>query len=89
MQGDIGVARSFDQGATWEFLGIALDEAWHLSYPFVFKYENEVDSLTSYLLLDKTITIYDDKTITLSLSLSDLYDARGKQKEGVAPLSCY
>ena len=53
MQGDIGVARSFDQGATWEFLGIALDEAWHLSYPFVFKYENEVDSLTSYLLLDK------------------------------------
>jgi hypothetical protein len=70
MQGDIGVARSFDQGATWEFLGIALNEAWHLSYPFVFKYENEVDSLTSYLLLDKTITIYDDKTITLSLSLS-------------------
>lgn len=43
MQGDIGVARSFDKGATWEFLGIALDEAWHLSYPFVFKYENEVD----------------------------------------------
>jgi hypothetical protein len=42
MQGDIGVARSVDQGATWEFLGIALDEAWHLSYPFVFKYENEV-----------------------------------------------
>lgn len=42
MQGDIGVARSFDQGATWGFLGIALDEAWHLSYPFVFKYENEV-----------------------------------------------
>uniref|UniRef100_I1PXH2 Glucosamine inositolphosphorylceramide transferase 1 n=2 Tax=Oryza glaberrima TaxID=4538 RepID=I1PXH2_ORYGL len=42
MQGDIGVARSLDQGATWEFLGIALDEAWHLSYPFVFKYENEI-----------------------------------------------
>ncbi|KAJ1263842.1 hypothetical protein BS78_09G217900 [Paspalum vaginatum] len=42
MQGDIGVARSVDQGATWEFLGIALDEAWHLSYPFVFKYENEI-----------------------------------------------
>ncbi|XP_051208218.1 glucosamine inositolphosphorylceramide transferase 1 [Lolium perenne] len=42
MQGDIGVARSSDQGATWEFLGIALDEAWHLSYPYVFKYENEI-----------------------------------------------
>jgi len=48
MQGDIGVARSFDKGATWEFLGIALDEAWHLSYPFVFKYENEVDPYPSY-----------------------------------------
>jgi hypothetical protein len=68
MQGDIGVARSFDRGATWEFLGIALDEAWHLSYPFVFKYENEVDSLTSNLL-DRTITIYDDvQILTLSLS---------------------
>jgi hypothetical protein len=42
LQGDIGVARSLDEGATWEILGIALDEAWHLSYPFVFKYENEV-----------------------------------------------
>jgi hypothetical protein len=42
LQGDIGVARSLDEGTTWEFLGIALDESWHLSYPFVFKYENEV-----------------------------------------------
>lgn len=88
MQGDIGVARSFDQGATWEFLGIALDEAWHLSYPFVFKYENEVNSLTSYLLLDKTINTFEDIK-TLTLSILDLYDARGKQKEGAAPLSCY
>ncbi|XXG48400.1 hypothetical protein AAC387_Pa02g2862 [Persea americana] len=38
MQGDIGVARSVDQGATWEYLGIALDEEWHLSYPYVFSY---------------------------------------------------
>ncbi|XP_072968911.1 glucosamine inositolphosphorylceramide transferase 1-like isoform X1 [Typha angustifolia] len=42
MQGDIGVARSVDQGATWEFLGIALDEQWHLSYPFVFNYQNQI-----------------------------------------------
>lgn len=42
MQGDIGVARSLDQGATWEFLGIALDEPWHLSYPYVFNYRNDV-----------------------------------------------
>lgn len=37
MQGDIGVARSVDKGATWEQLGIALDEDWHLSYPYVFE----------------------------------------------------
>ncbi|GAB2250513.1 hypothetical protein Droror1_Dr00016763 [Drosera rotundifolia] len=38
MQGDIGVAKSFDKGATWESLGVALDEDWHLSYPYVFSY---------------------------------------------------
>ncbi|KAJ4787408.1 Glycosyltransferase family protein 64 protein C5 [Rhynchospora pubera] len=42
MKGDIGVARSTDQGATWEFLGIALTENWHLSYPFVFNYQNQI-----------------------------------------------
>ncbi|KAK8958468.1 hypothetical protein KSP40_PGU002589 [Platanthera guangdongensis] len=42
MQGDIGVARSLDQGASWEFLGIALDETWHLSYPYVFNYLDEI-----------------------------------------------
>ncbi|KAK1279886.1 hypothetical protein QJS04_geneDACA015161 [Acorus gramineus] len=41
-QGDIGVARSIDHGATWEYLGIALDEEWHLSYPYVFKYNDQV-----------------------------------------------
>ncbi|KAK6144699.1 hypothetical protein DH2020_021519 [Rehmannia glutinosa] len=38
MQGDIAVARSIDKGATWQQLGIALDENWHLSYPYVFEY---------------------------------------------------
>ncbi|KAL6005903.1 Glucosamine inositolphosphorylceramide transferase 1 [Asimina triloba] len=42
MQGDIGVARSFDQGVTWEYLGIALDEEWHLSYPYVFSYNDQI-----------------------------------------------
>ncbi|CAD5182161.1 unnamed protein product [Musa acuminata subsp. malaccensis] len=42
MKGNIGVARSFDQGGTWEFLGIALREDWHLSYPFVFSYQNQI-----------------------------------------------
>ncbi|XP_002983855.2 glycosyltransferase family protein 64 protein C5 [Selaginella moellendorffii] len=42
MQGDIGVAESLDQGATWKTLGIALDEPWHLSYPFVFDHDGQV-----------------------------------------------
>ncbi|KAK6790374.1 hypothetical protein RDI58_014174 [Solanum bulbocastanum] len=42
MQGDIGVARSTDKGASWEQLGIALDEDWHLSYPYVFEYNDNV-----------------------------------------------
>ncbi|GLT66757.1 hypothetical protein SLA2020_391060 [Shorea laevis] len=42
MQGDIGVAKSTDKGATWQQLGIALDEEWHLSYPYVFDYLGQI-----------------------------------------------
>ncbi|XAR52300.1 N-acetylglucosaminyl-proteoglycan 4-beta-glucuronosyltransferase [Bertholletia excelsa] len=42
MQGDIGVARSTDKGATWQHMGIALDEDWHLSYPYVFDYNGQI-----------------------------------------------
>ncbi|XP_047332218.1 glucosamine inositolphosphorylceramide transferase 1 [Impatiens glandulifera] len=42
MQGDIAVAKSTDKGATWQPLGIALDEEWHVSYPYVFAYDNEI-----------------------------------------------
>ncbi|CAA6657517.1 unnamed protein product [Spirodela intermedia] len=42
MQGDIGVAKSSDNGSTWEHLGIILDEEWHLSYPFVFNYRGQI-----------------------------------------------
>ncbi|KAK9158760.1 hypothetical protein Scep_005334 [Stephania cephalantha] len=42
LQGDIGVAKSVDKGATWQQLGIALDEDWHLSYPYVFNYNNQI-----------------------------------------------
>ncbi|KAF3958277.1 hypothetical protein CMV_016799 [Castanea mollissima] len=42
MQGDIGVSKSTDKGATWQQLGIALDEDWHLSYPFVFDYLGQI-----------------------------------------------
>ncbi|XP_052184752.1 glucosamine inositolphosphorylceramide transferase 1-like [Diospyros lotus] len=41
-QGDIGVARSLDKGATWQQLGIVLDEEWDLSYPYVFDYNSQV-----------------------------------------------
>lgn len=33
--GEIGVARSTDEGVTWEHTGTALAEPFHLSYPFV------------------------------------------------------
>lgn len=42
MQGDIGVAKSLDKGATWQQLGVALDEDWHLSFPYVFDYHGQV-----------------------------------------------
>ncbi|KAF6150414.1 hypothetical protein GIB67_034113 [Kingdonia uniflora] len=42
LQGDIGVARSNDKGATWQQLGIALNEEWHLSYPYVFDYDGQI-----------------------------------------------
>nr|XP_043613491.1 glucosamine inositolphosphorylceramide transferase 1 [Erigeron canadensis] len=42
MQGDIGVARSMDNGVTWEQLGVALDKDWHLSHPYVFNYNHQI-----------------------------------------------
>lgn len=42
MQGDIGVAKSTDGGATWQHIGIALNEDWHLSYPYVFNYLDQI-----------------------------------------------
>lgn len=41
-QGDIGVAKSVDNGASWEQLGVVLDEEWHLSYPYVFDYNGQI-----------------------------------------------
>ncbi|KAK1357629.1 hypothetical protein POM88_050885 [Heracleum sosnowskyi] len=45
MQGDIAVARSTDKGATWQQLGIALDEDLHLSYPYIFNYNGQVNDV--------------------------------------------
>lgn len=42
MQGDIGVARSIDNGASWEQMGVVMDEEWHLSYPYVFDYNGQI-----------------------------------------------
>ena len=37
--GDIGVAVSHDQGVSWRYQEIVLDEDWHLSYPMVFSWQ--------------------------------------------------
>ncbi|XP_022968183.1 glycosyltransferase family protein 64 protein C5-like [Cucurbita maxima] len=42
LQGDIGVAKSVDNGATWQPLGVALNEKWHLSFPFVFEHLGKI-----------------------------------------------
>ena len=42
LQGSIGVARSTDAGLRWEHLGTALEEPWHLSYPFVYSWNGSV-----------------------------------------------
>lgn len=39
-QGDIGLAIS-DDGLSWSYRQIVLDEPFHLSYPYVFKWRNE------------------------------------------------
>ncbi|KXH74455.1 MAG: hypothetical protein AM326_00170 [Candidatus Thorarchaeota archaeon SMTZ-45] len=39
-QGDIGLAIS-DDGVNWNYIQIVLDEPFHLSYPYVFKWKNE------------------------------------------------
>jgi hypothetical protein len=44
LQGDIGAAVSHDQGHSWQHAGVVLDEAWHLSYPFVFAHEGKVST---------------------------------------------
>lgn len=40
LQGDIAVAESAD-GIVWEYLSIVLDEPFHLSFPYVFEWNNE------------------------------------------------
>ncbi len=40
-QGDIAYAESTD-GFRWEYKGIVLDEPFHLSYPYVFRWNNDV-----------------------------------------------
>ena len=40
-QGDVAVAISNDDGQTWNYEGLVLDEPWHLSYPSVFTWEEK------------------------------------------------
>lgn len=45
-QGDIGLAISSD-GLNWTYKQIVLDELFHLSYPYVFKWKNEFYMISS------------------------------------------
>jgi len=42
MRGEIAVAESRDNGVTWDYIGIALKEPWHLSFPCIFQYDGRV-----------------------------------------------
>jgi hypothetical protein len=53
-QGDIGLAKSCD-GMRWEYQKIILDEPFHLSFPLVFKYNNE------FFLIPETREIYETR----------------------------
>ena len=87
LQGDIGVAVSKDEGATWKHLGIALDEEWHLSYPFVFSYQNQVNMhclivLSLFHFSHRTVQLefpssldIDDPPLYCLLYFTDIYDA--------------
>lgn len=37
--GVIGLATSLDQGRSWRYEGVVLEEPWHLSYPQIFQYQ--------------------------------------------------
>jgi hypothetical protein len=39
-EGEIAVARSDDNGDTWKYKQMVLDEPFHLSYPYVFEHNN-------------------------------------------------
>jgi len=45
-QGQIGVAISKDYGITWKYIDIILSMSYHLSYPNVFEYENNIYMMT-------------------------------------------
>ena len=40
-QGDIGLATSHDDGLTWKYDEIVLDESFHMSYPSVFRWQHK------------------------------------------------
>ncbi len=40
-QGDIGLATSHDDGLTWKYDQIVLDEPFHMSYPSVFRWQDK------------------------------------------------
>ena len=77
-QGDIAAAVSKDSGATWQQLGVVLDEEWHLSYPYVFSYDNKVNKypIQSCLFAIKKFCFFSFSPVIFYLPhAADLYDA--------------
>ena len=56
--GKIGVAVSLDQGHRWQYLGIALSEKFHLSYPYVFRDEKSGDTFMLPQTVDTNLRLY-------------------------------
>lgn len=55
-QGDIGYAQS-DDGYSWAYQNIVLDEPFHVSYPYVFKWEDEY-YMTVESVADGSVRLY-------------------------------
>ena len=57
-KGVIAHATSPDRGATWEYDDIVLDRQWHLSFPYVFKWDGEIYMTTEEGHADAKARLY-------------------------------
>jgi Neuraminidase (sialidase) len=77
-QGDIAAAVSKDAGATWQQLGVVLDEEWHLSFPYVFSYNDRVNIpfKAAYSRSGSSSSVHSHLYLFYLPHSADLYDAR-------------